>query len=394
MFQVAIFMHAVIGPGDQPRKPKCVGPHRQRTRTHEFAPQSKVLIAPMGRRGWWQQFVFHEPELHADMIAVPQDKQSDLRDALDNHFRKFATSPLREVIASPDIQGRLAKFDAADAAALAEQRSYRRFGRFALWAMMVGTLLGAFALLPIRLDDRPRLVLQVLQGLAMILMVGALVWIGLRKPVGQWMRARAEAERLRADVFRAIARAGVGDRQLLAPALACFIDAHLDWQLGFFRKRGPQHRKAASQVAPFKIVGHVLLLAALLLGFAGLVKAAADLGWSWEPLTSVARRLPFENLGSWQLGLGVMASSVLAFASARSFMDQDDRNAACYALAADELATIKREELSKAEAAAAAGNVADVLAFCEKVQSVLSAEHNAWVYARPPDDVPTAQPPV
>ena len=34
-------------------------------------------------------------------------------------------------------------------------------------------------------------------------------------------------ERLRADVFRAIARAGVGDKQLLAPALACFVDAHL-----------------------------------------------------------------------------------------------------------------------------------------------------------------------
>jgi hypothetical protein len=85
----------------------------------------------------------------------------------------------------------------------------------------------------------------------------------------------------------------------------------------------------------------------------------------------------------WQLGLGAIASSLLAFASARSLMDQDERNASSYKATTSLLRRIRADDLPGAEAAAEAGHVADVTRFCEKVQAVLSAEHLTWILSPP-----------
>jgi uncharacterized membrane protein len=318
---------------------------------------------------------------------------SDLRLALDLHFKQYPDSPIQAVVASPDIKAKLADFDKADATALQEQRSYRRFGRFALWSMLIGTIIGAVALLPITISSELRSFLEASQGLAMMSTFVAVTWIWLRRPAGHWMQSRAAAEMIRGEVFRTLIEAGAQAKDLLAPALYCFRDAHLKWQLGFYRKRGPEHRRAAGHLTPLRVAGYVLLFAALLCGFAGLVKFAAQWGWSWPPLAGALEWIPLERPGRWQLGLGAIASSILAFASARSYMDQDDRNATCYELAARELEALERDGLPKAEAAANAGRDDDVRAFCSKVQAVLFAEHNAWLYARPPENVPYRQAP-
>jgi hypothetical protein len=327
-------------------------------------------------------------------MAVSVDgKPSDLRQAIDLHFKRYPDSLLQAAIATPNIQTMLADFDKADQTALHEQRSYRRFGRFALWAMLIGTIIGAVALLPITIYGGLRSLLEAIQGLAMISTFVAVIWIWFRRPAGHWMQSRAVAETLRGKIFVSLIEAGAQAKELLAPALYCFRDAHLKWQLGYYRKRGPQHRRAAGHLTPLRVAGYVLLFAALLCGFAGLVKFAAEWGWSWPPLTAAIEWIPFERPGRWQLGLGAIASSILAFASARSYMDQDDRNATCYELAANELEALERDGLPKAEAAAIAGRDEEVLAFCTKVQAVLSAEHNAWLYARPPENVPYRQTP-
>jgi hypothetical protein len=62
------------------------------------------------------------------MIAPPGG--SDLRDALGLHLGRFPEgAPLRGVIASDAVQDLLARFDKADATAIGEQRTYRRFCR-------------------------------------------------------------------------------------------------------------------------------------------------------------------------------------------------------------------------------------------------------------------------
>jgi hypothetical protein len=320
-------------------------------------------------------------------MAKHSDKKSDLRQALDLHLRKVpADAPLRTLLASPEIEDKLREFDAADATAIKEQRSYRRLGRFALRAMMVGALIGALALLPLDkwIIGLPRRAIEVVQALALVATFIAVMWSGWRQSVGQWMRSRAEAERLRADVFRALMQQAAADaNRLLSPALACFKDAHLDWQLGYYRKRGREHRRAAGNATPYKIVAYLLTGISVVLGIIGLVNFAAELGFSLPHAASWIRSLAVPNSGRWQLGLGAMASSILAFASARSFMDQDDRNASCYELAAKELERLGGDDLPRAEAAAREGRAGEVLAFCERVQAVLSAEHLAWIFSRP-----------
>jgi len=300
---------------------------------------------------------------------------------------------IRSVLASADIKARLAQFDWADANALREQRSYRRFRLLSLWAAMAGTIAGALFLLPIEqwIVGWPQRVIQVLQALALILAFVATVWVGMRQSVGQWLQSRAVAERMRADLFRAIMRTGADARTFLAPALACFRDAHLDWQLAFYTWRGGLYRRSAGNAAPYKMAGYMLLALAVFLGLVGLANLAGRLQMPWPSLDAAMPWLRLEQPERWQLGLGAMASSILAFASARSFMDLDDRNASFYAMAAAELQRVRAAELADAEAAAASGNAAQVLAFCEKVQTILDAEHLAWMFARPAEE-PTIVP--
>jgi hypothetical protein len=343
------------------------------------------MPAALGR---WQRFGFDAP--------MPDDRSttSDLRQALDMHLRgKPEDAPVRALFAAPAVVGKLAAFDAADAIAIKEQRAYRRAGRFSLWCMLIGALVGAMALLPLGawIDGLPRKAIAALQALALVLTVLAMIWISWRRSLGRWMRARAEAEALRADVFRAILQAGVAEAQLSA-ALDCFKDAHLDWQLGYYKKRGGQHAQAAGSATPYKMLAYLLTGVSILLALVGLASFAADVGFSIPHVSNWLQWLAIPESGRWQLGLGTMASSLLAFASARSFMDQDDRNASCYELAAAELDRLLASDWEKAVAAARDGRAGDVIAFCERVQSVLSAEHLAWIFARPRDAVIVAPP--
>lgn len=321
-------------------------------------------------------------------MPTSRSTTSDLRQALQLHLRDLpAEAPIRAILATPAVEAKLAEFDAADAIAIREQRAYRRLNRFALWSMLVGALIGALVLLPLDtwIDGLPRKTIEALQALALILAVIAVMWSSWRRSVGRWMHSRAQAEALRADVFRAIMQSGARDKERLQPALACFKDAHLDWQLGFYKKRGREHHHAAGAATPYKMAAYLLTGVSVLLGIVGLANLAAELGISIPYVSGWLRSLLVPQSGRWQIGLGTMASSLLAFASARSFMDQDDRNAACYELAAAELDRLSGDGLQGATAAARDGRADEVLAFCERIQAVLSAEHLAWIFARPRD---------
>ncbi len=321
------------------------------------------------------------------MPAVARDraKVSDLDQALDLHLRKLpADAPIREVISAPEVTELLGSFRDADTTALKEQKSYRRYGRLALWTTMAATVIGAVVLLPIPFEGWSRLTIQVLQALALTLSFIATVWVSWRQSVSQWLRARATAEGLRGEVFRAILSDGAA-KELLAPALACFVDAHLDWQLAYYTTAGRRYRRSAGNAAPYKVIGYLLLAIAVLLGLAGFATVIAKLEWSWPIVKSTADWATQHESGRWQLGLGAMATAILAFAGARSFMDQDDRQGVLCEIARKRLEDIKRQGLPSAEAAAASGNTAAVMKFCGDVQAIMSAEHLAWTYPSPVD---------
>ena len=95
----------------------------------------------------------------------------------------------------------------------------------------------------------------------------------------------------------------------------------------------------------------------------------------------------------WQLGLNTAGSALLAYASARAMVTQDERNAALFAVTRQRLDALRTPERRKAaQDAADRGDAAAVLAYVEAAQSILDADHQAWMLNRPPPD-PTAPPP-
>jgi hypothetical protein len=313
---------------------------------------------------------------------------SDLRKAIDAHVDGLSQeAPIRVVLGSDEIQSRIVQFDWADAIALKEQRSYRGFRLLALWATMVATFVGAFTLLPLQEGLAPwqRSLIQVLQAVAVILSFIATIWVGVRQSVQQWLQSRAVAERLRGDVFRALIRGGGKEpTRLLAPALACFKDAHLNWQIDFYAERAARYRRRAGGFDPYKMAGYLLLAVAVLFGSVVLLKwAASELKGQWPQLHAAVEWIRLEHPERYQLGLSAMATSILAFATMRSFIDVDDRNASVYPLTAAALQGVRAAGLENAEAAAAGGDPAKVMDFYDSVQSILDKEHLAWMRVLP-----------
>jgi hypothetical protein len=308
-------------------------------------------------------------------------------------------APIRLAIDGPVAQSSLAAFEKADALALAFQQRYRRVGRLALWAATIGTLVGAFLLLPLDrwIDALSRGVIGGIQTMTLIVTFLAIQWIGWRKPIDQWMTHRAAAERQRGTVFEvivtAIGPAGTDGKSLSMQKLDCLMTAHVEDQLRYFDKSCIKHKMAAGRATPLRLVGYVLVGIAMVFGAAALVQFLVTLGWpvpDW--LTQAANAIAITDANRWQLGLGTIASSLLAHTNARTMMDQDERNAALYAATARKVREYVRDELEGVRVKAKAGENEAIVTFFRGVRRILEAEHLAWFLSRPPRNlVATAQ---
>jgi hypothetical protein len=307
------------------------------------------------------------------MVAHRDENKSDLREALARHLQNYPNSPIRAVIDSTDIRDRLARFEEADVAAIRGQKSRLGIGKAGLWATMLGTVIGASALIPVYdyVADWAQWLIQGVQALALVFGVFAAT---ICPSPYRWVLARASAEAARADLFRSIIRAGAAVKDLLGPALDCFNDAHTDWQLEYYRDRIAQIQRNLVWLALYRWTAY------LLRGLVVLFAAAIFVKLFWPELRVVAQWFDVEEPERWQLGFGVMATALVAFTTARSYMDPSVQSAERFREAADAVEALKREGLRHAKDAASAGNVTEVLAFCEAVQSVLSNEQLRWTY--------------
>src|SRR5262249_25234243 len=131
-------------------------------------------------------------------------------------------------------------------------------------------------------------------------------------------------------------------------------------------------------------VGYLFSATAILIGVVSVVQFAIKFGLPIPPiLSSWIQLLALMDSSRWQLGLRAIASSLLAFATARSLMIQDERNATSNKATASQHRRNRAYQLTLAKAAAEAGHAANVTRFCEKVHAVLSAEHLAWILSPP-----------
>lgn len=296
-------------------------------------------------------------------------------------------------LAARDIVASLDTFDAADAQAARRQKRYLRTARRATILSTLATIIAALTLLPIEqaLGLNQLRWIGLVQFLCVVVAFWSIMRISWSKLLTRWLRARAETETLRADLFRRLMHAPLPP----TAQLSAFEECHLDYQRSFYEKRGGQLAKAAGGVAPLKLVGYsVLALSATVSAvLAADIAVQFAIGWGiqpWSWVRALAAAVPPEAT-RWQLGLGALASAALSFASAWTLINQDDRNASRYAATRAKLDAVIAEGRDAARSAAASDDRAAVLAFTDRVQAILDSEHSAWVAARPPDN-PSAGP--
>jgi hypothetical protein len=100
-----------------------------------------------------------------------------------------------------------------------------------------------------------------------------------------------------------------------------------------------------------------------------------------ERFLAFAVALPVDD-DRWLMALGVAASALYGFATSRSLMNLDERNASRYLTTCDNLDFLAGDALQAARDQAALGNDAHVRAFVDRVQALISSEHQEWVSLR------------
>jgi hypothetical protein len=293
---------------------------------------------------------------------------------------------LRRVLECPDLQQIVAEFRKADAAAVAAQRRYKSIGRTSLYAATTATLVGSLFLLP--LD--PWLAGWT-RGVASIVQIGGLLTaffaarlLAYAKPFNAWMNKRAESEIARIELFNRIAHtdeASQGDELPLLPLkLEYFRRYQLDVQRRYYRGRGEQHAAALWRNNWWLTASLVITIVSVLLA----LLLASQMAASWgipvpEGLIAWSSHFPAGLTNRIMLALGVMASALYGLGIARSLMDLDERNASRYLTTAKNLEYLTETSLSEARGAAVADQPAAVFAFIDRVQALISSEHQEWI---------------
>ncbi len=324
----------------------------------------------------------------AARVAKPAKHQ---RDEIDEFLATLPEDgPLRAIVRGAKVQTELAAFEAADARALAEQTRYRSWERRGLRATTFGILAGALLLFPLDawVAGVPRTIIGALQTLALAVTFGSVLLITWLKPLEEWMSHRAEAEQLRGRVFAAILRGAAPPNTdpmaLPAQKLDLLLGAHLDDQLRFFDRRIREHRASASKLSPLRLIGYALIACAGAIGLAALAKGLE------VPLPETLERLvdwlalPVSN--RWQLGIATIASGVLAHATARTLMEEDERKAAVYAITAGKLRRLIDRDLSNVRAGIATGDDEALQKFFANARGILEQEHAVWSFVQPSAD--------
>ena len=304
-----------------------------------------------------------------------------------------ADAPLRVLLASQAFEDRLSAYEIANARAIRAQNRYKRWGWIALALATLAALIAASMLLPISalLPASANRVVSGLQSFANIISLVVVFWLNRSGAIDSWLSTRAEAERLRGllfcDLISAPAPPGADARRLWQEKVALFNAAHVQYQRNYFASASRRHAARAKSLSlPRWIAFGAMSLAAAIGGltFFGL--------WPGQLLAFAPWLSLAEKTVQWQLGLNAMASSLLAYASAHSLINQDERHSGLYRHSGESLDALRASEDKEVEAAAMAGDGARVAAYARAAQNILEVDHRAWQLSRPPRD-PISGPP-
>jgi hypothetical protein len=180
--------------------------------------------------------------------------------------------------------------------------------------------------------------------------------------LAKWMRSRSEAEIWRQREFEEItAPSGPDGRPYSARALQLklqyFVRYQLAVQLLYYDRRGLEHERSAARGLRFAAVA--IGLSAIVTGLAGILSTA---------------HLEFVALGA----VGVVASALTAFASARESINQDQRNAERYERTFETLTKLKIT-LGAIQRGIVGIGPKPLTDFVRAVHEQISLEHRQWL---------------
>lgn len=307
----------------------------------------------------------------------PQDWHLDPR----SHAQRMAreAGPLQRILQGSRVQVILEQYEAADAKAGACQAEYKRYGQWEIYLGSAAAIIGAIILYLTSGDSGeaglPRSALLVAQVLCLAGAIALKYKLGHSAIYSRWQKQRTRAESTRIELFETVCGlAGDQDQDtvadnelpLLPLQLEYLLRYQLQIQLNYYRERGQQHAEAARRFV--NIGTGVTFLAAIAAALAGLSTTFGD----WVSSSAI---------------VGLVAPILLAAQSSLSRLNQDERNAARYAITHDHLLNLKKKSDS-VRRAAEAGKQDEVFRFIHSVNEVISVEHKEWIERGTEDDDP------
>lgn len=290
---------------------------------------------------------------------------------------------LGEVLAAETPNAIAAAYAALDRGAIHAQARFQRLIDWEVRSTLLATVIGAALLSP--LGDW---VLGIAKPAALAVQYAALavsIWLGIGSArlnaLDVWRQARVQAELKRTDLFRALL-----ENQGPAPLpwqLAYFTTGLLDDQRDYFTKKINDHKAFLAENARWRWVAHGALLAIAALTVASFVLAAKGQGLpvpDW--LTAGAKAVWPSDQARLLLALGVVVAMVQNIATLRGQLSLAQRNVERFAIMSTRLTRLKSDALGPAQAAAARGDHAGVIAFAQRVMADLDDEASAWAQVR------------
>lgn len=290
---------------------------------------------------------------------------------------------LARVVAKDDVAKARERYHVADQRADRAQARFVLMGRVTAYSAFLSAVLGGVLLYIGSAQETETWFLAVGMAQFALLVISLLGSMALYtlKPFRTWRQQRGEAEAERIGLFARVmsdpGQPGDDERQLLALQLECFRRYLLDDQLDYFRRRGPEHRRAVRRAQILRGVALFLIVVAALPLLVKLAPVTSLPDW----VRALLAWLPLEGQGVAEMyALGGLVGGVLqGLLAALAVISLSERNAGKFERMAGRLDDYSKTRLPVARAAVADGNALLVGEFARQVASDLAAEASEWV---------------
>lgn len=313
-------------------------------------------------------------QMNPETLIGSTNKDSDWELKPDEHAHslKPQAASLKRVLEHSLIEAIVRRYDRNDADAMQFQKSYKQLGAWEIYLGALAAMLGGAVLLmneEIQIEWLPEnlrtglLFVQVLcvAGVAMLKYL-----LQSKKPFEHWQNRRSLAETARVELFETVCglterdwmeEVRDGDYPLLPLQLEYFLRYQLGVQLKYYQGRGKEHLAAANRFISFGAV--ITFVSAFAAGLGGL---ALD----WLDTVSFAAII------------AMLAPILIGAQSSLSRLNQDERNAARYAITHAHLDRLAGQ-ITDIRKSARAGESEQVHNFIREVNKIISVEHSQWI---------------